>query len=94
VVGFTVCPESSYNLLAQIALDFGLKINGSGLEYRTNVAALGFMRGMFEESLRVLRPKLGVELNLLKQFEVVYLLDSSRIQQSSSNLRGKYQTSW
>jgi hypothetical protein len=84
VVGFTVWPESSYNQLAQIALDFGLKITGSGLEARTNVAALHFMRGMFEESLRVLRPKMGLELSLLNQFEGVYLLDSSRITLPSS----------
>jgi hypothetical protein len=80
VCGFLENPTASYAYLVEFAYDLGLEITKQGLQDRlVQGEGLAFMRQMFSVVLESFKTKLGMELDLLKEFSAVYLHDSTTI---------------
>jgi hypothetical protein len=72
-------PTASLETLARRAVDFGVTISAQGLGKRFHQRAVDYAEGLFEESLSHFREQVQVSVDLLAQFNGIYLLDSTQI---------------
>src|SRR3954470_13918088 len=79
VAGFIQHPTASYNILAQVAADYGVTVTRQAVQERLTPAAVCFFRTLFQRSLALLQQTVTLPIPLLAQFRAVYLLDSSQV---------------
>ncbi len=79
VAGFIQHPTASYNILAQVAADYGVPVTRQAVQQRLRPAAVAFFQHLLEHSLQLLETHCRLPLPLLRQFPAVYLLDSSHV---------------
>ncbi len=79
VTGFIQHPTSSYNVLAQVAADYGVTLTRQAVQQRLTSTAATFFQYLFQQSLQLLQSHYRLPIPLLTQFNAVYLLDSSQI---------------
>lgn len=79
VAGFIQHPTASYNILAQVAADYGVRVTRQAVQERLTPTAVTFFRGLFQRSLALLQQTVALPIPLLAQFGAVYLLDSSQV---------------
>jgi hypothetical protein len=79
VAGFIQHPTASYNILAQVAADYGLPITRQALQQRLTSPAVCFFHAIFQQSLQRFQDRCRLPIPLLTQFTAVYLLDSSQV---------------
>lgn len=72
-------PTASLETLARRVADFGVNISAQGLGKRFHQRAVDYAEGLFQESLTRFRTQVQVPVELLKQFNGIYLLDSTQI---------------
>jgi hypothetical protein len=79
VLGWMHNPKASLNDLARFChqIDPGVSISPQGLDQRINPAAVAFLGQMLSQSLRRLRQQYQLEVQLLKGFSQINLLDST-----------------
>lgn len=78
-LGYFENPRASLNDLAQTSADLGVDISAQGLDQRINEHALCFMKAMFERALAQFQSDVSLPIELVKQFNGIYLTDSSSI---------------
>lgn len=71
--------EPSLNDLAQVCADLGIKITSQGLDQRITAKAVAFSKKMFSRAMDQFKNQLPLPLEILQQFNGVYLTDSSVI---------------
>lgn len=71
--------QSSLNDLAQVSADLGIKITSQGLDQRITEKAVAFLKQMFSRATAQLKNQAPLPLEILQQFNGVYLTDSSVI---------------
>jgi hypothetical protein len=79
VLGFLENAEASLNDLTQTSADLGVDITQQGLDQRINPRALAFLEQMFARAMELFKQRASLPISLLKQFNGVYLTDSSVI---------------
>lgn len=79
VTGFIQHPTSSYNVLAQVAADYGVTLTRQAVQQRLTSTAVTFFQYLFQQSLQLLQSHYRLPILLLTQFNAVYLLDSSQV---------------
>jgi hypothetical protein len=80
VAGFIQHPTASYNILAQVATDYGVSVTRQAIQQRLTRSAVTFFQHLFQCSLHMLQQHLvSLPIPVLTQFHSVYLLDSSQI---------------
>jgi len=79
VAGFIQHPTATYNILAQVASDYGVIVTRQAIQQRLTPAAIAFFRLLLERSLQLLQARCCLPIPLLTQFSAVYLLDSSQV---------------
>jgi hypothetical protein len=79
VLGFIEDPEASLNSLIQVSADLGIEITEQGLDQRINKHALAFMKTMFSRAIERFKAQVPLPVDILQQFNGVYLTDSSAI---------------
>ncbi len=80
VAGFIQHPTASYNILAQVATDYGVNVTRQAIQQRLTRSAVSFFQHLFQCSLHMLQQHLvSLPIPVLTQFHSVYLLDSSQI---------------
>jgi hypothetical protein len=79
VMGFLENAKASLNDLAQTCADLGVKISSQGLDQRITPYALTFLEQMFARAMEQFKQRASLPIGLLKQFNGVYLTDSSVI---------------
>lgn len=79
VAGFIQHPTASYNILAQVAADYGVNLTRQAVQQRLTAAAVAFFQSLFEQSLHLLQAQCRLPIPLLNQFSAIYLLDSSQV---------------
>jgi Transposase DDE domain len=79
VAGFIQHPTASYNILAQVAADYGVLVTRQAVQQRLTAAAVAFFQHLLGQSLHLLATHCRLSLPLLTQFAAVYLLDSSQV---------------
>jgi len=76
VFGFEDQPQASLTDLIETSDDLGVVITKQGVQDRIT-DAVPFLRAMFEQSLRLFRHVLPLELAVLKQFSGLFITDST-----------------
>ena len=76
VFGFEDLPQASLTDLIETSDDLGVVITKQGVQDRIT-DAVPFLRAMFEQSLRLFRHVLPLELAVLKQFSGLFITDST-----------------
>ena len=71
--------QTSLNELAQVSADLGVKITAQGLDQRITDKAVAFLKQMFSRAIGQLRNQVPLPLEVLQQFNGIYLTDSSII---------------
>ena len=90
VAGFIQHPTASYNILAQVAADYGVSVTRQAIQQRLTRAAITFFQHLFQSSLHLLQQHLvSLPIPVLTQFHSIYLLDSSQIA-LPTRLAGQY----
>lgn len=90
VAGFIQHPTASYNILAQVAADYGVNVTRQAIQQRLTSSAVTFFQHLFQCSLLMLQQTLVcLPIPVLTQFHSVYLLDSSQIA-LPTRLAGQY----
>lgn len=80
VAGFIQHPTASYNILAQVATDYGVSVTRQAIQQRLTRSAVSFFQHLFQCSLHMLQQHIvSLPIPVLTQFHSVYLLDSSQI---------------
>ncbi len=79
VAGFIQHPTASYNILAQVAADYGVQLTRQGIAQRLTAPAVAFFQTLFQHSLQLLQQQGRLPIAVLRQFTSVYLLDSSQV---------------
>jgi hypothetical protein len=79
VAGFIQHPNATYNILAQVAYDYGVVVTRQAIQQRLTPAAIAFFRLLLDRSLQLLQARCCLPIPLLTQFNAVYLLDSSQV---------------
>src|SRR4051794_9188822 len=79
VAGFIQHPTASYNILVQVAADYGVSVTRQAVQERLTPAAVTFFRCLFQRRLALLQQTIALPIPLLAQFRAVYLLDSSQV---------------
>ncbi len=79
VAGFIQHPTASYNILAQVAADYGVNLTRQAVQQRLTCAAITFFQSLFQQSLQILQTHCRLPILLFTQFNAIYLLDSSQI---------------
>jgi hypothetical protein len=80
VAGFIQHPTASYNILAQVATDYGVSVTRQAIQQRLTRSAVTFFQHLFQCSLHMLQQQVvSLPIPILTQFHSVYLLDSSQI---------------
>lgn len=79
VAGFIQHPTASYNILAQVAADYGVVVTRQAVQQRLTPAAVAFFQHLLAQSLSLLATHCRLPLPLLTQFPALYLLDSSQV---------------
>ena len=78
VFGFEEQPQAGLTDLVETSDDLGVVITKQGLQDRI-IDAVPFLRTMFEQSLRLFRHVLPLEMVVLKQFSGLFITDSTVI---------------
>lgn len=71
--------QASLNDYAQVSADLGIKITAQGLDQRITDKAVAFLKQMFSRAIAQLKNQIPLPLEILEQFNGVYLTDSSVI---------------
>jgi hypothetical protein len=79
VGGFIQHPTASYNILAQVAADYGVSVTRQAIQARLTPSAVAFFQHLLDYSLSLLQTQTGLPLPLLTRFTGVYLLDSTQL---------------
>ena len=79
VAGFIQHPRASYNILAQVAADYGVFVTRQAVQARLTSAAVAFFQALLARSLELLQHSVRLPIPILTQFRAVYLLDSSQV---------------
>ncbi len=79
VFGWAKNPNASLNDLAQVADDLGVEITARGIDDRINEKAVQFMEQQFHESIKLFQHEMPIEIEILKPFKAVEILDSTSI---------------
>ncbi|MGH9962725.1 MAG: IS4 family transposase, partial [Pyrinomonadaceae bacterium] len=81
ILGWMDQPQASLNDLARVCRKMNPKVHVSpqALDQRINPAAVEFFRRMLAESLLHLKQQYPLEIELLKAFHPIYLLDSTSL---------------
>lgn len=79
VAGFIQHPNASYNILAQVAADYGVNLTRQAVQQRLTNTAVAFFQALFEQSLQLLQTQCRLSIPVLDQFSAIYLLDSSQV---------------
>src|SRR4051794_4964865 len=79
VAGFIQHPTASYNILAQVAADYGVPVPRQAIQERLTAPAVRFFQVLLQQSLDCLQSKLVLPLPLLAQFPALYVIDSSQV---------------
>src|SRR5712691_4138696 len=74
VAGFIQHPTASYNILAQVAADYGVDVTRQALQQRLTRTAVTFFQLLLDQSLQLLQTHCYLPIPLLTQFSGVYLL--------------------
>jgi hypothetical protein len=77
--GFLENEDLSLNDLAQICADIGVEITAQGLDQRLTDKAVAFLEKMFARAMDAFKNRIPLPLDILQQFNGVYLTDSSVI---------------
>jgi len=72
-------PQPSLNGLAQVSADLGVQITGQGLDQRITEKAVAFLKHMLSQAIGQLKNRISLPLEVLQQFNGIYLTDSSTI---------------
>jgi len=72
-------PQPSLNGWAQVSADLGVQITGQGLDQRITENAVAFLKQMLSQAIGRLKNHVSLPLEVLQQFNGIYLTDSSAI---------------
>ena len=79
VAGFIQHPTASYNILAQVAADYGVTVTRQAVQARLTAPAVTFFHTLLLRSVELLQQQVRLPIPLLTQFCAVYLLDSTPV---------------
>src|SRR5437868_8327772 len=79
VAGFIQHPTASYNILAQVAAEYGVSVTRQAVQQRLTPAAVTFFQQFLTHTLTVLQTRCRLPLPLLTQFPAVFVVDSSQV---------------
>jgi len=77
--GFLEKDDLSLNDLAQICADIGVEITAQGLDQRITAKTVAFLKRMFSRAMDTFKNQIPLPLLILRQFNGIYLTDSSVI---------------
>ena len=87
VFGWVENPRATLDNLAEVADDLGVEITGEGINNRINDRAVTLLEKQFNESMKLFKNDLQIDVEILKQFDAVELIDSSTIALPKSMLK-------
>lgn len=77
--GFLEKEDLSLNDMAQICADLGVEITAQGLDQRITDKSVAFLKAMFTRAMELFKNRIPLPLAILRQFNGLYLTDSSVI---------------
>ena len=87
VFGWASNPRATLDNLAEVADDLGVEITGEGINNRMNDRAVTLLKKQFNESMKLFKNDLQIDIEILKQFDAVELIDSSTVALPKSMLK-------